>query len=543
VHRLNTIQGIRCWLNQARLVASNDCLPTVGFVPTMGALHKGHLSLIERARNENDITIVSIFVNPLQFGPQEDLSRYPRPIAADLALCQAAGVDAVFTPTPLTLYGQASPDSTQLMQVLAPPEMTGQLCGKSRPGHFQGVTTVVTKLLNIVQPDRAYFGQKDAQQLAIIQRLVKDLNLPIAIIGCPIVREADGLALSSRNQYLSPQERQQAVILYRGLKVAEDTFKTYLRSPKSSLPLTAHQLFDAVKTQLNKVPTLRLDYLELVHPKTLAPITTLETSETLAMLAIAAHVGNTRLIDNVVLRARRPIIAIDGPAGAGKSTVARALAHRLDLLYLDTGAMYRALTWYVLNQGADPQDEVAVAELLSQCQIQLTSAQIASATEMPLPPDVWVNGEWVTQLIRTSEVTSQVSTIAAQAAVRQALVEQQKQYGLKGGIVADGRDIATHVFPHAELKIFLTASVQERARRRQQDLAAQNLPVPELAALETQIADRDRKDSIRAISPLRKADDAIELITDALSIDQVIAQITEFYHQAVPVDRSIAPPS
>jgi pantoate ligase / CMP/dCMP kinase len=548
VRRLHTVQGVRCWLSHARQSFAGDAPPTVGLVPTMGALHRGHLSLIERARQENDLTVVSIFVNPLQFGPQEDLSRYPRPIEADLALCQTAGVDLVFTPTPITLYGQTSPNRDQLTQVLAPPAMTEQLCGRSRPGHFQGVTTVVTKLFNIVQPDRAYFGQKDAQQLAIIKRLVQDLNLPIAIIACPIVREPDGLALSSRNQYLSSQERQQAVILYRGLKVAEDTFKVALKTSQlapteqlsvnqvSANQISVNQILDAVKAQLNTVPDIRLEYVDLVHPQTLEPITTLETSETLAMLAIAAHVGNTRLIDNIVLRARRPIIAIDGPAGAGKSTVARQLAHRLDLLYLDTGAMYRALTWYVLNQGVDPQDEVAVAELLTHCQIQLTSAQITSATEVPLPPDVWVNGELVTQAIRTAEVTSQVSTIAAQAAVRQALVEQQKQYGLKGGIVADGRDTATHVFPNAELKVFMTASVQERARRRQQDLVAQNLPVPDLATLEASIAERDRKDSTRDISPLRKADDAVELITDMLSIDQVIANITELYQQVVPTE-------
>lgn len=231
---------------------------------------------------------------------------------------------------------------------------------------------------------------------------------------------------------------------------------------------------------------------------------------------------------NTVLTSRTPIIAIDGPAGAGKSTVARQLAHTLNLLYLDTGAMYRALTWYVLQQKVDPADESAVAALLPRCQIQL----IANVKQdQPQPLIVKVNGTDITQTIRTAEVTAQVSTIAAQAAVRTKLVEQQQRYGEQGGIVADGRDIGTKVFPDAELKIYLTASVEERARRRYRDLDAVGAELPRLKDLEQSIAERDRKDSTRAVSPLKKADDAIELVTDELTAEQVIEKIASLYRQ------------
>ena len=492
----------------------------MGLVPTMGALHDGHLSLIQRARRDNDLVVVSIFVNPLQFGPGEDLDAYPRPLDHDITLCQAAGVDCVFAPTALDIYGSAVGDPDTLVRVVPPSTLAAPLCGRFRPGHFDGVATVVAKLINLVRPRRSYFGQKDAQQLAIIRQLVTDLNLPGTVIGCPIVRESDGLALSSRNRYLNEQERRQAAILYRGLRSAKQKFK---EAGVRSQHLLARTVFQYLET----APAVTPQYVELVSPYTLKP---LEKIETVGMLAVAAFVGTTRLIDNVVLRARRPIIAIDGPAGAGKSTVARQLAHRLGLLYLDTGAMYRALTWYVLSQGCDPEDEIAVADLLPKCTIKLVALQ---SDQGPQPPEVWVNDTIVTQAVRTPEVTAQVSTIAAQSAVRQTLVKQQMQYGLAGGVVADGRDIGTHVFPNAELKIFLTASVDERARRRQRDLASQNQPIPDLADLAEAISERDHKDSTRQISPLRKADDAIEVVTDSLSIEGVIDKLMLLYQESV----------
>ena len=511
---VKTIEGLRCWREKRS--------ESIGLVPTMGALHEGHLSLIRRARRDNELVVVSIFVNPLQFGPNEDLDAYPRTLDLDASLCQKAGVDCIFAPTPVDFYGPGYPES--LVTVVPPLELVQPLCGQFRPGHFDGVVTVVTKLISLIRPQRSYFGQKDAQQLAIIRRLVQDLNLPGAVIGCPTVRELDGLALSSRNKYLSGQERQQAVILYRGLRSAEEKFKAGVRSQ--------HSLARIVFRYLETASAITPQYVELVHPYTLAP---LEQVETVGMLAVAAFVGTTRLIDNVVLRARRPIVAIDGPAGAGKSTVARQLAHQLGLLYLDTGAMYRAFTWYVLSQGCAPGDEVAVADLLPKCSIKLAAAPSDHAVQSL---DVWVNDTLVTQAIRTPEVTAQVSTIAAQGAVREALVKQQMQYGLEGGVVADGRDIGTHVFPDAELKVFLTASVDERARRRQKDLQEHNHPVPELSDLAKAISERDHKDSTREISPLRQADDAIEVVTDDLTVDRVLDKLLMLYKENVVTEEN-----
>ena len=508
---------------------------TIGLVPTMGALHAGHLSLIEQARKSSDLVVVSIFVNPLQFGPDEDFDRYPRPQTADQALCRSAGVDAIFMPSPADLYGISQVDPAAFTQVVPPQMLTNTLCGRSRPRHFQGVATVVTKLLNIVRPTYAFFGQKDAQQVAILRRLSKDLNLPGEIIVCPITREPDGLALSSRNRYLSQSERQQATVLYRSLSAAEAAFEQGERSGAALLQ-AAHEV-------LASEPAVILDYLALVHPDTLKP---LESVNTVGMMAIAAYLGSdttsskgtgsagqTRLIDNIVLQTRLPIIAIDGPAGAGKSTVARQIAHRLGLLYLDTGAMYRALTWFVLQQNIDPADEAAVARLLPACHIQLTASVIG---DQPQPPTVQVNGQDITQAIRTAAVTQQVSTIAAQATVRAHLVKQQQQYGVEGGIVADGRDIGTQVFPNAELKIYLTASVKARAQRRYQDLQEADSceQPPDLDDLADLIEERDRKDSTRSVSPLRKAPDAIEVVTDDLTANQVIEKISTLYEQITP---------
>ncbi len=479
----------------------------------MGALHPGHMSLIHQARQDNDRVIVSIFINPLQFGPQEDLSTYPRTLQQDIEKCTSAQVDALFCPSPQTLYGQSAPSSERFTQVVPISSMTTRLCGAYRPGHFAGVTTVVAKLLNLVRPKRAYFGRKDAQQLAIIQRMVTDLNWPIEIVGCPTVRESDGLAYSSRNQYLSATERNQATSLYRALQSAQTMFAQGERQ--------SQKLIHQVWTTLNQVSDLQPQYVEVVHPTTLEP---LEQVTTVGLLAIAAYLGKTRLIDNTLLRSRQPIVAIDGPAGAGKSTVARLVADRLGLMYLDTGAMYRAVTWQVLTQDIDPTDEVAVAETLAHCHIRLATEPAAVPGERGMTR-VWVNDTEVTQVIRTAEVTGQVSTVAAQPTVRQVLLKQQQAYGTQGGIVMEGRDIGTHVFPAAELKVFLTASVKERARRRQRDLLAQNQPPISIEALEEAIDERDRKDSTRRVAPLQKAEDAVELLTDGLSIEEVVERI------------------
>ncbi|MGF1538057.1 MAG: bifunctional pantoate--beta-alanine ligase/(d)CMP kinase [Elainellaceae cyanobacterium] len=485
----------------------------VGLVPTMGALHEGHLSLIRRARQDNDIVVVSIFVNPLQFGPSEDFSHYPRDRERDYKLCKQANVDVVFAPSPNEIYRTEYLSS--ITQVVPPLAMTQKLCGLSRSGHFRGVATIVLKLFNIVSPQRAYFGRKDAQQLAILQQMVQDLSCAVTIVPCPTVREADGLALSSRNQYLTPEERREAPLIYQALQAVAYKFEEGERS--------SAVLLDVARSVLGRASLLKVEYIDLIHPRTLA---LLETIKHTGLLAIAAHLGTTRLIDNVLLRGRRPIIAIDGPAGAGKSTVARRVARKLDLLYLDTGAMYRAVTWLALTAGVDVEDEAAIASLVNQSTIRLKSPE-----EVGQPVQVWINGQEVTQAIRTPEVAARVSTIAAQPVVRQELVLQQQHYGRQGGIAVDGRDIGTHVFPDAEVKVFLTASVHERARRRQQDMRQQGQTQLSLEDIEKSIHQRDHKDTTRAIAPLRKAPDAIEIQTDILSIDQVVDQIIELYRQ------------
>jgi cytidylate kinase len=271
---------------------------------------------------------------------------------------------------------------------------------------------------------------------------------------------------------------------------------------------------------LETEPQVQVEYIELVAPKTLIPLTIVETT---GLLAIAARVGNTRLIDNLILRRRQPIIAIDGPAGAGKSTVTRKIAEALGLLYLDTGAMYRAVTWLILQSGVAIDDEVAIAEIVSQCQIEL----IPDGEK----PRTVINGQDVSEAIRSLEVTANVSAIAAQWAVRQALVKQQQAFGEQGSIVAEGRDIGTTVFPDAELKIFLTASVQERAKRRLLELHSQGKTEITQEQLEQDIAGRDQLDSNRAISPLRKATDAVEVQTDNLTIDHVVQRVVDLYRQ------------
>lgn len=256
----------------------------LGLVPTMGALHEGHLSLIRAAKAKSDVVASSIFVNPTQFGPNEDFSRYPRDLEKDLALLERDGVDLVFVPSVEEMYPQQS------VTWVAVEGLSDRLCGKSRPGHFRGVATVVAKLFNIVEPDLAFFGQKDAAQLAVIRRMVRDLNMPVAIEACPIVREPDGLALSSRNAYLSPEQRQDALVLFRSLLRVRELFADGERNPAI--------LIKAAKNVLSGSSAVRLDYFEIVDPDELTPLALINQP---ALVAVAAFVGNTRLIDNIVL--------------------------------------------------------------------------------------------------------------------------------------------------------------------------------------------------------------------------------------------------
>jgi pantoate--beta-alanine ligase len=260
----------------------------LGLVPTMGALHEGHLSLVKAAREKSDLVAASIFVNPTQFGPNEDFAKYPRTFENDCALFEQAGVELVFAPSVEEMYPQGQRQGAVTWVVVE--GLSDRLCGQSRPGHFRGVTTVVAKLFHIVQPDIAFFGQKDAAQVAIIRRMVRDLNMPVAIEVCPIVREPDGLAISSRNAYLSPQERKSALVLYRSLMRMQ---KLFAGGEHDSAKLIA-----AAKQEFAGEPAVRLDYIEVVDPETLEPKADVTKH---ALAAVAAFVGQTRLIDNIVL--------------------------------------------------------------------------------------------------------------------------------------------------------------------------------------------------------------------------------------------------
>jgi len=256
---------------------------TIGFVPTMGYLHEGHLSLVRKARENNDIVVVSIFVNPTQFGPNEDYNSYPRDLDRDLELLKNLNVDYVFTPEVSDMYPEdfsTFVEETQLSKFL---------CGRSRPGHFRGVCTVVTKLFNIVRPTRAYFGQKDAQQFRVLRRMIRDLNMDVEMIELPIAREKDGLALSSRNTYLTPEERKEATRLYKSLLKAKELVESGIKDTQ------------IIKSEMKKIldqPLLKIDYIEIVDEKTLKPVNKVENK---VIVALAVYVGKARLIDNIIL--------------------------------------------------------------------------------------------------------------------------------------------------------------------------------------------------------------------------------------------------
>jgi pantoate--beta-alanine ligase len=270
---------------RAALKSFRDDGKIIGFVPTMGYLHQGHLSLIRRARQSSDIVVISIFVNPTQFGPQEDLDRYPRNLKRDAGLAEEEGVDYIFHPDVSELY----PEGYKTYVFME--ELSTKLCGASRPGHFRGVTTIVLKLFNIIQPQLAYFGQKDAQQAIIIRRMVEDLNLDIKIEVEPIVREANGLAMSSRNAYLSSEERKAALVLYRSLKLAEKLIKQGERTSSA----VAHQM----ERIINQEPSAKIDYISITDNKNMQELDIIKKE---VLIALAVHIGKTRLIDNIVIQ-------------------------------------------------------------------------------------------------------------------------------------------------------------------------------------------------------------------------------------------------
>lgn len=259
----------------------------IGFVPTMGYFHEGHLALMRRAREENDFLVVSLFVNPTQFGPDEDYGRYPRDFERDKGLAEEEGVDLLFAPSVEDMYPEGYATYVEVTG-----RLTSSLCGVSRPGHFRGVTTVVAKLFNIVKPHRAYFGEKDAQQLRVIKRMVMDLNFDIEIVAVPTVREPDGLAMSSRNEYLSPEERKAALVLWRSLNLARSLVEAGERK--------ADRIVSEMRRLIESEPLARIDYVEIVDSETLENVDVIEGE---VLVALAVYIGTTRLIDNIVISA------------------------------------------------------------------------------------------------------------------------------------------------------------------------------------------------------------------------------------------------
>jgi pantoate--beta-alanine ligase len=256
----------------------------IGLVPTMGALHIGHISLIETAVKECDFVVVSIFVNPTQFGPSEDFEKYPRPLEADLKTCKKAGVDVVFAPTTEKMYPQENITWVNVEK------LTEQLCGRSRPEHFRGVATVCAKLFNIVQPDTAFFGQKDGQQAIVIKRMVADLNMPLEIVVCPTVRQPDGLAVSSRNQYLTNQQKKDATLIYKSLQKAKEMINTGITD--------CEKVLSRMRTTLNQAPSIKIEYVSIVDAETVQPIDQIEGK---VLVAVAVKIGQARLIDNILM--------------------------------------------------------------------------------------------------------------------------------------------------------------------------------------------------------------------------------------------------
>ncbi|MFY9645884.1 MAG: pantoate--beta-alanine ligase [Terriglobales bacterium] len=274
-----TISEARAACHEARAAGKR-----IGLVPTMGALHEGHLSLVRAAKLQCEVVAVSIFVNPTQFGPNEDLSKYPRQLERDCALLEKEGIDILFAPPVEEIYPAGEVTWVRVEG------LSEKLDGRSRPGHFRGVTTVVSKLFHILEPEIAFFGQKDAAQIAVIRRMVRDLNFPVEIVACPIVREPDGLAMSSRNAFLNRDERQHALVLHKSLQQTQQQFQSGERQ--------SAKLISAAKVIFARDPQVRLDYFEIVDPETLDPVDLISQR---TLVAVAAYVGSTRLIDNVVL--------------------------------------------------------------------------------------------------------------------------------------------------------------------------------------------------------------------------------------------------
>ncbi|MCY3536159.1 MAG: bifunctional pantoate--beta-alanine ligase/(d)CMP kinase [Cyanobacteria bacterium MAG IRC3_bin_20] len=494
----------------------------VHFVPTMGGLHRGHRQLIRAARGVGGRVLVSVFVNPAQFAAGEDFTTYPKHPDGDAQQASAAGADAVWFPAVEHIYGDAGDANPERGPTTSGPQpepsLIQTLCGPWRPGHFEGVLMVMERLLERVQPAVVVMGEKDWQQLTVLRQCLPAFyEQRCRLLPVPMVREEDGLPCSSRNCRLSPAQRRQAALVPQALRAAAAAVHAGERR--------ATVLEQLVRGRL-KAAGLEVDYAQLVHPLTLQPCPRLDG---VALLGVAVHVGPARLLDHSFLLARKPIIAIDGPAGTGKSTVTRLLAARLGLLHLDTGAMYRAVAWLMLESRQPIRSGGALQQLLETMELQLAWGDHGQQV-------IRINGVDVSDAIRLPRVTATVPRVAALPEVRQVLTRQQRMFGRQGGLVSEGRDMGTAVFPQAELKVYLTATAAERARRRAADMTQRGQAPPPLATLEAQITERDHLDCTRTEAPLRPAEDGVVVATDGISVEQVVDKLEDLFRQRVSHD-------
>ena len=476
----------------------------------MGNLHDGHKKLISTAKNSNfNTNLVSIFVNPLQFDSKEDLKNYPITVDKDIEIAFSTGADAIFIPQTIDIYPE---NNKSISYLKASKELSSALCGLTRVGHFDGVCTVVYRLLKLVKPKNLYLGEKDWQQLLIIKKLIEEKELNINIVSVPTQRDDDGVPFSSRNNLLSENDRKILQLFSSELRNAKKIFK---KDKKIDLKKLTKKL---------KSKNISIEYLEHLHPYNLKKI---QAKDNISILAGAIKCGKTRLIDHIFLMKRNPIIAIDGPAGSGKSTITKLIAKELNFLYLDTGAMYRALSWLLIKEKIDYYKDSELNKILSNVSIIFKLNSLSHQ-------DIFINNFCVTEEIRSQEISSIVSKISSIKEIREFLVKEQRKIGESGGLVAEGRDIGTTVFPDAELKIFLTASIDERAKRRKHELEKRGSKEIDFNHLRELISKRDFEDSTREISPLTKATDAIEIITDGFSINEVVEKIIDIYNLKVP---------
>ena len=479
----------------------------INFVPTMGNLHKGHLELIKQSRKDRyNETLVSIFINPLQFNNKKDFRNYPNTIEQDIKLAFSSGANAIFLPIEKEIL---NPKNLTFQK--ASKKLSSNLCGKSRKGHFDGVCTIVLKMLKIINPQKMFLGEKDWQQVLILKKMIQELNLKIEIKSIATQRDGDGIAYSSRNNLLTNSERKDLKLFSKELKQAKKHFNV-------NKLINLQEINTSLRNK-----NLEIEYLQ--HLSAFSLDESIE-KENITILAGAILCGSTRLIDHVFLMKRKPIIAIDGPAGSGKSTVTKLIAKKLDFIFLDTGAMYRALSWFLINEKINYENEITLEECLDKL-------NIVFSPNLNSEQDIFINNFCVTDKIRSQRISSIVSSIASISKVREFLVREQRKIGNNGGIVAEGRDIGSTVFPRAELKIFLNASIDERAKRRKIELERKGQDI-KISELKDQIKQRDYDDSTRTISPLVKAEDALEIITDNYSAEDIANKIIKIFYEKIP---------